>query len=270
MDYLELRIDVTGEERRDIILCKLLGEGFESFVEAEGVLLAYIPSHLFVKEIVEPMLEAFQVTFKYTLVPERNWNEDWEKHYDPVLIRDKCFVRAPFHDPFPGIQYEIIIEPKMSFGTAHHETTSLMIELMLETDFLGRKVLDMGCGTGILAILADKLGAATVIAVDNDKWCYENALENITRNNSKNISVIPGDIGSLDDRVFDMILANINRNVLLEQIGAYSGMIVKGGLILSGFYEDDIPVIRDTAEKNGFRLLKSLARNDWTALKFGK
>jgi ribosomal protein L11 methyltransferase len=270
MDYLELKIDVIDEEQRDILLCRLLNEGFESFVESENVLLAYIPSHLLIKEKVEPMLDSFRVIYNFSLVPERNWNENWEKQYDPVLIKDKCYIRAPFHKTEPGIQYEIIIEPKMSFGTAHHETTSLMIEMMLEMDFTGKKVLDMGCGTGILAILAEKMGACNIVAVDNDEWSYENALENISRNNSESIRVALGDYYTMDDKEFDIILANINRNVLLEQITAYSGMIVKGVLLISGFYEDDIPLIRDKAEQNGFQLLKFITRNGWTAIKFNK
>ena len=270
MDYLELKIDVTSEEQRDILLCRLLGEGFESFVEAEKVLLAYIPAYLFIKEKVEPILDSFHVAFKFSFVPQQNWNEEWEKHYDPVLIKDQCYIRAPFHDPLPGIPYEIIIEPKMSFGTAHHETTSMMIELMLETEFAGMNVLDMGCGTGILAILAGKLGAGNVVAVDNDQWCYENALENIRKNNAGKIRVVLGDVKTIDDQGFDMIMANINRNVLMEQMADYSGMMVKGDLLLSGFYEEDIPLIRDIAGQNGFRFVTFTTRNRWAAVKFNK
>ena len=270
MDYLEVKIDVTSEEQRDILLCRLLGEGFESFVEAENALLAYIPAHLLIKEKVEPLLESLHVTYKFSLVPQRNWNAEWEKHYDPVLVKDKCYIRAPFHEPMPGIQYEIIIEPKMSFGTGHHDTTSMMIELMMETEFTGMKVLDMGCGTGILAVLAKKMGAGTIVAVDNDEWSYENALENIRKNNAEKIRVVLGDVKTIDDQEFDLIIANINRNVLLEQVGDYSRMMVKGVLLMSGFYEDDIPSIRDKAEQNGFKFLKFTTRNKWAALKFNK
>ena len=270
MDYLELNVDVSSEEQRDIILCRLLGEGFESFVETENILLAYIPSHLLIKEKVEPILDGFHVTYKFSLVLQRNWNDEWEKHYDPVLIRNQCYIRAPFHDPMPGVQYEIIIEPKMSFGTAHHETTSMMIELMLDTEFTNRKVLDMGCGTGILAILAEKLGAIDIVAVDNDEWSYKNALENIKKNNAGSIRVVFGDVKTIDFTGFDLILANINRNILLEQMDDYSRLMNCGDLIMSGFYEGDIPVIRQKAEQNGFQFYTYLAKNNWVAVKYRK
>jgi ribosomal protein L11 methyltransferase len=270
MDYLELKIDVGSEEQRDILLCRLLGEGFESFVEAENILLAYIPVHLFMKEMVEPILDAFHVTYQYTMIPKQNWNEEWEKHYDPVLISDKCFIRAPFHPPLKGIQFEIVIEPKMSFGTAHHETTVMMIELMMESEFTGRKVLDMGCGTGVLAILARKLGATSVVAVDNDEWSYQNSLENVRKNKADMIHVVFGDVKMIDTTGFDIILANINRNVLLENLPDYSRMMPKGELLLSGFYKEDIHIIIDKAEKKGFQFMTLKTKDNWVAIKFNK
>jgi len=270
MDYQEVKIHVSSEEQRDIILCRLLGEGFESFVEAEYILLAYIPSHLLIKENIETILDDFHVTYQFTLVPKQNWNEEWEKHYDPILILDKCFIRAPFHPPLEGIQFEIIIEPKMSFGTAHHETTSMMIELMMETEFADRKVLDMGCGTGILAIFARKLGAASVVAVDNDEWSVQNSLENIRKNNADGIHVVLGDAKINGDTGYDVILANINRNVLLEQVKDYSRLMERGELLLSGFYKEDIPAIIEKAEKCGFKFLTMKTKNRWVAIKFNK
>jgi ribosomal protein L11 methyltransferase len=270
MDYLELKVDTGSEEQRDILLCRLLGSGFESFVEAENILLAYIPSHLYIKEKVEPILEEFQVTYQCSLIPKRNWNEEWEKHFDPILISDKCFIRAPFHPPMDGIQFEIIIEPKMSFGTAHHETTAMMIEMMMESEFTGRKVLDMGCGTGILAIFARKLGADHVVAVDNDEWCFQNSLENIGRNKTDMIRVLCGDVKIIDDTGYDIILANINRNVLLENLKDYSRLMACGELLLSGFYKEDVPVIIDKAEKNDFKFLTLKTKNNWVAIKFSK
>lgn len=270
MDYQELKIQVSSEEQRDIILCRLLGEGFESFVEAEYILLAYIPAHLLIKENIEPILDDFHVTYQFTLMPKKNWNEEWEKHYDPILILDKCFIRAPFHPPLEGIQFEIIIEPKMSFGTAHHETTSMMIELMMETDFEGRKVLDMGCGTGILAIFARKLGSAGVVAVDNDEWSVQNSLENIRKNKADGIRVLLGDAKIIGDTGYDVILANINRNILLEQLKDYSRLMERGEVLLSGFYKEDIPVIIEKAEKCGFKFLTMKTKNKWVAIKFAK
>jgi ribosomal protein L11 methyltransferase len=270
MDWLELKIDTGSEEQRDILLCRLLGLGFESFGEAENVLLAYIPVTLYVKEKVEPVLAEFHVTFKVSIIPQRNWNDEWEKHFDPILISDKCFIRAPFHPPLKGVQFEIIIEPKMSFGTAHHETTAMMIELMIESEFTGRKVLDMGCGTGILAIFARKLGAANVVAVDNDEWSFQNSLENIKRNDTEMIRVLLGDVRIIDDSGFDVILANINRNVLLEDLKDYSRLMEGGELFLSGFYKEDIPVIIEKAEKYRFKFLTLKTKNNWVAIKFSK
>jgi ribosomal protein L11 methyltransferase len=270
MDYLELKIEVKDEEQRDILICKLFGEGFESFVESENTLLAYIPSHLFIKEKVDPILEEFHVNRTFSMIPKRNWNEEWEKHYDPVLISDKCYIRAPFHPPLEGNRFDIVIEPKMSFGTAHHETTVLMIEFMMESEFNGRRVLDMGCGTGILAIFAGKLGAEAVVAIDNDEWSYQNTLENISRNKADMIHVELGDVKALKNTSFDIILANINRNVLLEDLKYYSSLMPGGDLILSGFYKEDIPVIIEKAEKNDFRFLTLKTKNNWVAIKFRK
>lgn len=270
MDYLELKINVRNEDQRDIILGRLSEEGFESFVEEGNALCAYIPFQLYEKEKIKSLLKGFDVYSQSSLIPGQNWNEEWEKHYDPVMLRNQCYIRASFHDPMPGVQYEIIIEPKMSFGTAHHETTSMMIELMLETEFTGRKVLDMGCGTGILAILAEKLGAFDIVAVDNDEWSYQNALENIRKNNADSIRVVLGDVKTIDYTGFDLILANIDRNILLEQIDDYSRLMISGDLLMSGFYEDDIPLIRDKAEQNGFQFLTHFTRNKWVAVKFRK
>jgi ribosomal protein L11 methyltransferase len=270
MDYFEFKIDVRSGEKRDILIYRLMGEGFESFIEEEETLLAYIPSHLLIMEKAEPILKEFQVTYECSLVPKRNWNEEWEKHYDPILISDKCFIRAPFHPPLEGIKFEIIIEPKMSFGTAHHETTSMMIELMMESEFSGRKVLDVGCGTVILAIFARKLGAADVVALDNDEWSFRNSLENIRRNNTDMIRVVLGDVKSIDNTGYDIVLANINRNVLLDNLPDYTKLISNGELFLSGFYKEDIPVIIDKAEKNCFKFLTMKSKNSWVALKFSK
>ena len=270
MDYRELKINVKDGEQRDIILGKLSQEGFESFIEEKDVLIAYIPSRLFNQEKIGSLLGEFQVSWKSSSIPEQNWNEEWERHYDPVLISDKCYIRAPFHPPLKGMQFDIIIEPKMSFGTAHHETTALMIQLMMECEFNGKKVLDMGCGTGILAIFARKLGASDVLAVDIDNWSYQNCLENINRNKVDKICVKLGNVQVINDHGFSIILANINRNVLLGDLPAYSKMIKEGELLLSGFYKEDIPVITDKAERTGFQFLTLKTKNNWVAMKFRK
>jgi ribosomal protein L11 methyltransferase len=270
MDYLEIKIDDKSGEHRDIILARLSEEGFESFIEEQESLVAYIPAASFNKKKIELLLSGYGVSWQYSVIPEMNWNEEWEKHYDPVLISDKCFIRAPFHPPLKGIQFDIIIEPKMSFGTAHHETTALMIKLMMESKFTGRKVLDMGCGTGVLAILAYKLGASDVVAADIDDWSYQNCLENIERNKAGNIRVVLGNVKTIKDKGFDIILANINRNVLLGDMPDYSRLISGGELFLSGFYKEDIPVIIEKAEQTGFKFLTMMTKNNWVGMKFLK
>ena len=270
MDYRELRIDVKSGEKRDMILARLSDEGFESFVEENDLLLAYIPLNLFKRERTGSILREFDVSWQSSVIMEQNWNEEWEKHYDPVLISEKCYIRAPFHPPLKGIQFDIIIEPKMSFGTAHHETTALMVKLMMESGFNGKKVLDMGCGTGVLAILARDLGSAEVVAVDNDEWAYRNCIENIMRNKADKIRVELGDVGTVNDERFDVILANINRNVLLGDLSDYSRLISGGELLLSGFYKEDVPSIIEKAESSGFKFLTMKSENNWVAMKFSK
>jgi ribosomal protein L11 methyltransferase len=270
VEYLEMNVENIPDVLKDELIYRLSGEGFESFLDTDNGFRAYIPSDLFLINKIEPFLNELKVAFTWKIIPERNWNEEWEKNYDPVIISNKYHVRAPFHDPLPGIQHEIIIEPKMSFGTAHHETTALMIELILETDCSGKIVLDMGCGTGILAILACKTGAASVVAVDNDEWSFNNAQENIVKNDTDGIDVVLGDIDNLKDHRFDIVFANINRNVLLEQIPRYSVILPRGDLLLSGFYETDLEMITGKAEENDFHLIKYLAKNNWVAAKFRK
>jgi ribosomal protein L11 methyltransferase len=271
MDYIGLRIRDLSEEAGAVLIFKLSEEGFESFEERENELWAYIPEPFYFPEEVQHILDQCGVEADITRFPEQNWNREWEKNFDPVEISGICRVRAPFHEPGQGWKYEIIIEPKMSFGTAHHETTALMIELMLETDFAGKKVLDMGCGTGILAILADKMGAEKIIAVDNDEWAFNNAMENVRKNNAGKTSVISGELKDIGKDGFDIILANITRNIILGQLHEYSHLMNEHGLLLvSGFYETDFELIRDEALIHGFRLTDFRIKNNWIAAKFGK
>jgi ribosomal protein L11 methyltransferase len=271
MDYIGLCIRAGDEESMAILTSRLAEEGFESFEEKENELWAYIPQSFYVPERVNLILTEIGVTATVTGFPEQNWNAEWEKNFQPVEISGICRIRAPFHQPGSGWQYEIIIEPKMSFGTAHHETTAMMIELMLEMDFTGKKVLDMGCGTGILAILADKMKADKIIAVDNDEWAYNNAMENIRGNNAGKTDVILGGIKDIPTDGFDIILANLTRNIILEQFDDYHGLLNEHGeLVVSGFYEADFPQIREHALKSGFHLLGFLLKNQWIAVKFRK
>jgi ribosomal protein L11 methyltransferase len=270
MPYIEIRFFEIPTEEQDILAFLLAEEGYESFSQEEEELKAYIPEPLFDAEKLNRILQDHSFEYTTLLIPDQNWNEVWEQTFSPVEIEGRCVIRAPFHECRPGFQFEIIIEPKMSFGTAHHETTSQMIELMLGMNFKGKTVLDMGCGTGILAVLADKMGATQVLAVDNDEWAYNNTLENIEKNFTGNVLVELGGIETVSGR-FDIILANITRNTLLEQIPSYSEMLVPGGkLLMSGFYEEDLLQIKDLAVKHKIFLDDYITKNKWVAASFIK
>jgi len=212
----------------------------------------------------------FKISYKIEKIEKVNWNQEWENNFPPIQVGEECYVRAPFH-PSKNLKYEIIIEPKMSFGTGHHQTTSMMIQHLLETDLNEKKTLDMGCGTAILAILAEKKGAKHIDAVDIDNWCYLNSIENIERNNCKEISVSKGDVSLLNGKKYDVIIANINRNVLLSDIKTYAICLEKNGLLfLSGFYTEDIPIIDENCLQNGLKLMCKHEKDNWVALKYEK
>jgi len=275
MDYIELNCKIASEKMGSEILMAQLGEiGFESFMETNEGLLAYIPAKDFKEKSLNILQssdckELLQFTYEFHLVEDQNWNEVWESNYEAVVIADKCLVRAPFHPKMENIEYDIIIEPKMSFGTAHHETTSLMIEHLLETDLKNKSVLDMGCGTGVLAVLAALKGASKITAIDNDEWAYQNTVENVLKNQKGEIEVFEGDADLIKDKNFDVIIANINRNILLNDMGAYSLSLNKNGvLFLSGFYETDLPIIKEKATSLGLNYASHLTKNYWVAAKF--
>lgn len=256
----------------EILIAELGYAGFESFVETEEGVTAYIQKEEWHENILEDIQilnsEEFKIDFTFNEIEQTNWNEEWEKNFNPIVVDNICSVRAPFHEK-PNTPYDIIIEPKMSFGTGHHETTHMMIQHILKTDFTNKSVLDMGCGTGVLAILAEIKGANPIDAVDYDNWCYLNSLENVERNNCKHITVIEGDASVLTGKKYDIIIANINRNILLNDMGTYISCLNKGGLLfLSGFYKDDIPVIQEACEKHMLKFEEKLERNHWVALKF--
>jgi ribosomal protein L11 methyltransferase len=269
MDYIEIRIYTASGEKREILTSLLADTDFESFTETDDELLAYVQADKYSREEIRKICDQFEVKFFEKRIPAQNWNTEWEKNFEPLLISGKCYIRAPFHLPRPDYPFELIIEPKMSFGTAHHETTALMIGMMIEMDFNDKKVLDMGCGTGILAILAAKMGAAAVDAIDNDNWAFSNAVENKERNHASFMNVKLGDVDAAGPD-YDIILANINRNVLLTHIPEYSKRIKKGELMLSGFYEEDLGLIRETAELYAFLPDKVLTKNRWVAARFSK
>jgi len=273
MDYLEFNFTITPVNPGYEILTAMLADiGFESFRETETDLLAYIPSNKFSLKDIENMdilkNNDFSIGYKYKTMKDKNWNEEWEKNYNPVFIAGKCCVRSPFHPKNENYKYDIIIEPKMSFGTAHHETTSLMLEQIMALDLKGKNVIDMGCGTSVLAILAAKMGASKVTAIDNDEWAYNNSVENIERNKVDCINVLLGDAKLINESV-DVIFANINRNTLLRDIPVYAKHLNRYGLLLlSGFYEADIPVITDMAESCNMKLSGTASNNNWAFLKF--
>jgi ribosomal protein L11 methyltransferase len=277
MNYFEINITLSDPEApdsRDIIAAHLSESEFESFEDTETGLKAFIQEHLYNEGVVYEALDEINAMIPFTrevnFIPEQNWNETWEKNYEPVMIAGQCFIRAPFHAPNPEAKYELIIEPKMSFGTAHHETTSMMIELILEKSWHGKKVLDMGSGTGVLGILASKMGASEIVAIDNDEWAFLNAVENIGRNNTANIEVLQGDDALIENQKFDVIIANINRNILLAQIQNYSKALNPGGeIFLSGFYEQDVPVLLKETEKYHLKLKQKITKNNWVAMIVG-
>jgi ribosomal protein L11 methyltransferase len=239
------------------------------------VLLAYIPATHFSKDKLKNIQvlgdsKHFSITYSINEIPAQNWNAVWESNFEPIVIAGRCYVRAPFHPTKPDYEYELVIEPKMSFGTAHHETTSMMIQLMLELDLNGNSLLDMGCGTGILAIMAHKKGAGDIVAIDNDEWAFENTKENMVKNKTV-IKAMLGDAKTIAGMKFDVVLANINRNILLNDIPTYAKSInEKGQLLLSGFYENDLAAIRKKAEEYGLTYQKHLLNNDWVAVIFTK
>lgn len=271
--YIEYTFRCTPKEPTTEILIAQLGfVGFESFVENGHGVVAYIQKQEWNPEILEDVYilnsDEFSISYESKEVAQTNWNAEWEKNFDPIQVDDLVSIRAPFHEN-PNLQYDIIIEPKMSFGTGHHETTHMMVQHLLDLDLSDRKVLDMGCGTGILAIFAEMKGAQPIDAIDIDRWCYENSIENAERNNCKHISVYEGDSSLLKSNQYDVVIANINRNILLSDMKIYSDSLMESGtLLLSGFYSEDIPTIDEEVSKYGLKLQKKIERNNWVALKY--
>ena len=273
--YLGYYFTIEPRELGSEILIAELGEkAFESFVETETGIEAYVQKDLWTKDILEDIYiltsSEFKISYTFNEIEQVNWNEEWEKNFDPIDVDGKCHVRAPFH-PKTNAKFDIVIEPKMSFGTGHHETTHMMIQHLLETNVTNLKTLDMGCGTAILAILAEMKGAKPIDAIDIDNWCYLNSVENAERNNCSKISVYEGDATLLDGKKYDLIIANINRNILLNDMKMYALCLNANGiLLLSGFYNEDIPIINASCEENGLTYVKKLERNNWVSLKYLK
>ena len=276
MNYYACSFSNPENEILKDMFMELLGTiGFDSFMDTDEGFEAYCQEPALDEEELNGIMQMEQFAnvklLKKELIPDQDWNATWEASYEPVIINEFCRIRAPFHKVEGSYKYDLIIEPKMSFGTAHHETTSQIIELMLQSDFTGLNLLDMGSGTGVLAILAKKLGSATIVAIDNDEWAYRNALDNIRLNDENDIIVELGDATSLNDRQFDVILANINRNILLRDMKEYVKCLVDGGKIFfSGFYEEDLVLITKEAERLGLTYSNHVTKNNWTAAVFVK
>lgn len=270
MTYIEVHFNIPVAHFAEILMAELAEIGFESFIETDQGFLAYIPEINFAESLFTSVYGYTDscATYTWKSIPEENWNELWESQFEPVVIGDFCSIRAPFHLPIPGLKFDLIIEPKMSFGTGHHETTSMMISLMSDLDFNGKAVLDMGCGTGILSILASKMGAYLITGIDNDEWAWRNSKENIKRNGATNVTVVQGDASLLTEaESFDIVLANINRNILLQDMEHYSKVLKYDGIILlSGFYADDCAIILEKAGQFSIHKKRSICQNQWMSV----
>lgn len=278
MDYYELHFRLPDAEgyQQDLLIDELATIGFDTFEEKADGFTAYIPVNKFNKVLLDeqllPYADMFAFNYEVNIIPQKNWNQEWESNFEPLQISNQIYVRATFHQPVPGFPYEIIIDPKMAFGTGHHQTTSMMLELMLENDFEGKDVLDMGCGTGILAIMGSKLGAAQITAIDYDEICFDSTIENAALNLADNIVPLCGSKEVIPDTRFDIILANINRNILIDQMARYSEVLKPGGEIyFSGFYAvPDLDIIKAEAEKYNLQYSNHKTKQDWVAAKFTK
>ena len=280
--YLGYTFTITPlEPAREILIAELGFAGFESFVETATGCIAYIQKEeafpdgqvvfdVLLENIQILQSEEFAISYTAEEIQQVNWNKEWEKNFDPIEVDGRCRIRAPFHEK-TEVEYDIVIEPKMSFGTGHHETTHMMIKHLLKLDLSGKKTLDMGCGTGVLAILAEKRGAHPIDAIDIDNWCYLNSIENIERNKCKHIHAHEGDASLLANQSYDVVIANINRNILIEDIPKYSKCLDIGGiLLLSGFYTEDISLLTEICNKYNLYFDGNYERNNWVACKFTK
>ena len=277
MKYFEVTFSANpcNETITDVLSALTAEIGFESFVECEGGMQAYIQQSLFDEEALKNIIADFpipdtKITYTITEPEDKDWNEEWEKNFfQPIVIEDRCVIHSTFHKEYPKAEYDIVINPQMAFGTGHHETTSSILGELLDADLKGKSVLDMGCGTSILAILASMRGADPVTAIDIDDWCVNNSRDNIALNNINNITVELGDASLLKGRKpFDVIIANINRNILLNDMAAYTACMHKGSEIyMSGFYVQDIDAIRSKGESLGLKFVHYREKNNWAAVK---
>lgn len=278
-DYIEVRFDLTpcSETETDVLAALLCEIDYESFVPDESGLVAYVKKELFDELKIKTILTEFpfdnDISYKYEIVEGQDWNSEWEKNYfKPIIVKDQCVIHSSFHKDIPSLPYDIVIDPKMAFGTGHHATTSLIIEQLLEMDLVDKSVVDMGTGTGILAILASMRGASQITAIEIDPMAHANAIDNLKINNAESINLILGDASSLDKvKNIDVFIANINRNIITQDISAYASTLHSGSvMLLSGFYESDIPVIMEYARPLGLTYHSHIVKNDWSCLRLVK
>jgi ribosomal protein L11 methyltransferase len=271
MDYYKIKITALPPEEWlfDVIMAGMADEGFESFTDAESGFDAFIPVNLYDENSVNNILDEYKSKFSFkiekTFIKSQNWNSEWEENYfNPVVIADECLVRSPLHKDYPHCRFEIVIEPGMSFGTGTHETTELMIKALLKSDLKDKSVLDMGCGTGVLSILASLMGASSVTAVDIDKRAVSATLKNCSLNKIKKINVTEGDLSVVNNQKFDIILANIFKNIHLVNMESYYRILNDNGLIyLSGFFTEDVSSVKNESEKWGFKEISKSTKNNW-------
>jgi ribosomal protein L11 methyltransferase len=273
-NYFEARLTLNPDYN-DILMAELGQIGYESFVETDEGLSAYITEAEFdavkLQQVVDDYQHLTPITFEYEQLETKNWNEEWERNYQPIEVAGQIRVRASYHTPDPAFKYDIVIDPKMSFGTGHHETTTLVMEQQLSLDHQGKSVLDVGSGTGILAILAEMLGANRLTAFDIEEWAYLNAVENAALNGCNHITVFQGTIEDCPADTYDIVLANINRNILLREIPIYVQFLKGGGtLMVSGFYEFDIADIVQKAQEVDLKVITKKTLNQWAVLRFEK
>lgn len=273
MNYLEFNFSVLPKEPfTDILIAELAELPFESFEETSTGVKAYIPENEYVEvDLKKTELlnsNTVKISYSITSIEQQNWNQIWESNFEPIFIENKVAVIAPFHEQKTNCEYTIVIEPKMSFGTGHHETTYLMLNELFNTDVKNKQVLDMGCGTSVLAILTSKIGATSVTAIDIEEWACENSKENIQRNNCTNINVLLGGAELLNNQNFSVILANINRNILQRDMNKYVQVLEKKGVILfSGFFAGDVTFIETCAQKNNLKIVSINEKNNWALVK---
>jgi ribosomal protein L11 methyltransferase len=271
-NYKEILIQVNDDSLADLYIGLLSNIGFDGFEQTETELKGYIDAADFEEKNLEEIATQNNFTYQLQEIEEQNWNALWESNFEPIQVDDFVGIRADFHDPIENVQHEIRITPKMSFGTGHHATTYMMIAQMQNLDFQGKKVLDFGTGTGILAILAEKLGAKNIIAIDNDPWSIDNTEENVEKNNCKNIEVqLASSIANFDTESFDIILANINRNIILDNWEDLDKKVKKDGFILlSGLLAEDETTIQEKADQSGWKHLNTVARRQWISILYQK